>query len=411
MSKQFFHDYFNYIGETEAPYIYHRWCILSAVAALLGRNVHFPFGHGKIYPNMYVMLEGNPGTRKGTAMRPARNLLTHIGFTKLAPDRLSAERFIAEMQHLNQPEEIDGISFESLNINRPSEIYVVAGEFQDFIGVANINFIGLLTNLWDNLPEYRHPKLRSESVYVSQPTVNIVAAVNQQSLAISMPAEAIGQGGTSRWIFVHGDPTGKQYTRPKAGPAGKLPEHLERIRDGLHGEITITPAGDHILDRVYKEYVHLDDYRFTYYNSRRFDHIMKLSIVLAALDHTTILDSQHILAANTILHCTEQRMSKAFGEFGKARHAETANQVVEFVKYHLIKTGKPANIRDIWKQVSSNLNKLDELQEILRGLTLAEKIEVKTIRGFQGYVSKHKMVNGWKEDLLLEDYLLPEEMM
>lgn len=411
MSKQFFSEYFAYIGETEAPYLYHRWCAISMVAALLGRNVYFPFGHGRIYPNMYVMLEGNPGTRKGTAMRPARNLLKDISYTKLAPDRLSAERFIAEMQHLNIPEDVDGIHFENLTFNKPCEIYVMAGEFQDFIGAANINFIGLLTNLWDNLDEYKHPKLRSQSIYVNAPTVNIIGAVNQQSLAISMPAEAIGQGGTSRWIFVHGEPTGKQYTIPKSGNAesrANLQDTLKGIQE-LKGEITLTSSGEACLDRIYKEYSHMDDFRFAYYNTRRLDHIIKLSIVCGAMDHTTQLDDRHFLEANTILHATEQLMPKAFGEFGKAKHSDVANQIIEFVRMNLAKTKRPAQVRDIWKQVSSNLNKIDDLMDILRGLEMAEKIQQKEIAGFKGFVPRVKILNGWKADMLLPDYLHDEE--
>lgn len=414
MSHKFFTEYFSFIGETEAPYIYHRWCAISMIAALLGRNVWFPFGHGKIFPNMYVMLEGNPGTRKGTAMKPARNLLDAIEYSKLAPDRVSAEGFISEMMTLNTAEDIDGIHFETLNSSKVSEIYVMAGEFQDFIGAANINFIGLLTNLWDNLPYYKHPKLRSKSVYVSAPTANIIAAVNQQSLAIAMPAEAVGQGGTSRWIFVHADPTGKMFTRPRAGATQHrdwLINHLKHIKENLHGEITLTHEADMVLDRTYKEFVHLDDYRFAYYNTRRFDHLVKLFTVLAAMDHTLEVAPSHILAANTILHFTEQRMSKAFGEFGKAKHAETANQVVEFIKSNLAKEKKPAGIREIWKQVSSNLNKLDDLKEILTGLEMAEKIQVAEIRGFRGYVPRYRIVNRWKEDMILNEYMIEKEIV
>lgn len=413
MSKEFFNDYFQYVGETEAPWSYHRWCILSCISAILGRNVYFPFGHSIVYPNMYVMLEGNPGTRKGTAMQPAKNLLRDIGFSKLAPDRLSAERFIIEMQLLNKEEEIDGISFENLNFQSPSEMFVMAGEFQDFIGTANINFIGLLTNLWDNLPQYSHPKIHGASSLVYAPTVNILGAVNQQSLAISMPAEAVGQGGTSRWVFVHGDPTGKQYTFPKPGPLiirKKLGAKLKAIQE-LKGEIEISADARILLDRMYKEYTPIDDFRFTYYNTRRFDHLLKASIVHTAMDITLKMESCHVLHANTTLHNVEQRMTKAFGEFGKSKHSETSNKVVEFIKSNFVKMLKPATTRDIWKQISNDLNKWDDMIEILQGLTLAEKIQVKEIKGLRGYVPKQVISNGWKKELLCEDFLLPEELL
>jgi len=413
MAIEFYQKYFNYIGDTEAPLIYHRWCAISIVAALLGRNVYFPFGHSRIYPNMYIMLEGNPGARKGTALKPARNLLKGIEFAKLAPDRLSAERFIAEMQLLNQPETIDGIEFEKLNFETPSEIYVMAAEFQDFIGTANISFIVLLTNLWDNLDEYKHPKLHGKSVYVYAPTVNLIAAANQQSIAQSLPIEAIGQGGTSRIILVHGEPTGKQITFPKpVSQQAKLEMEslLKHIQENMHGEITISSSARHLLDRVYKEYCYLDDFRFNHYNTRRFDHILKLCIVFAAMDCLLEIQPQHVLQANTLLHATEQRMGKALGQFGKGKHSDVANACVEFIKTNLTRNKRPATVREIWKQVDTNLNKFEELAEILRNLEAAEKIQIKELAGRRGYVPLTKIMNGWKDDMLLLDFLTPEEM-
>ena len=70
--RDFFDLYFEYTGETESPQIYHRWCALSMVGALLGRRVYLPFGHAPIYPNMYIMLEGNPGARSAEARSGSR---------------------------------------------------------------------------------------------------------------------------------------------------------------------------------------------------------------------------------------------------------------------------------------------------------------------------------------------------
>lgn len=408
MAKQFYDDYFAYVGETEAPLLYHRWTAISMVAALLGRRVHVPFGHGNIYPNMYIMLEGNPGARKGTALKPARNLLKAIDFNKLAPDRLSAERFIIEMAELNKVEKIDDMEFEKMDFTTTCEIYVMAGEFQDFVGNANLNFITLLTNLWDNLPEYKHPKIHGASVFVFEPTVNIIAAANQQSIVLSLPIEAIGQGYTSRKIFVHGEPTGRKITFPSPVDQklkNRMCERLKAIGE-LHGEIKFTPGAKALLERIYKEYVPIDDFRFQHYNTRRFDHILKLCAIHTAMDNILETREDHVLMANTILHATEQRMPKALGEFGKARNSDVANAILEFLK------GKtqPQNVKDIWRRVANDLNKIDDLIEILKNLEVADKIVKRKAGEKVGYMSLHRVQNDWKEELVMKDFLTIEEM-
>ena len=90
--------YFSYVVDTEAPLIFHRWTLLSALGAMLGRQYYFPFGHFKIHPNMYLMLIGNPGSRKTTAIGLARKLLARTGYDTFAAQRTSKEKFLLDLE-------------------------------------------------------------------------------------------------------------------------------------------------------------------------------------------------------------------------------------------------------------------------------------------------------------------------
>ncbi len=410
MCFKFYEDYFSYVGKSEAPRIFHRWCAISMVSAILGRGTYFPFGHSNIYPNMYVMLVGNPGTRKGTALKPAKNALSLIEFKKLGPDRVSPEKFLAEMQALCGDIEIEGIDFENLTFNVPSEIYIMADEFGDFIR-GNVEFVRLLTNLWDNLPFYKHPKLHGKSVYVHEPTVNIIGATTQQDMAITLPPEVIGQGFLSRFILVHGESTGVKITFPEPiteARKKKVEEKLKDIQERVNGQVTISDSARSLLDKMYNTYVELDDYRFKHYNTRRFTHLLKMCIVFAAMDVQTQVDDIHVLQANTLLHATEQRMPKALGEFGKAKHSDIANNLMEYLK----SAKKPIPIREMWKRFSQDLNKIDELVEIVRNLESAEKIQKVQTKQGTGFLPYFKMETKWDKSLLIqEEFLTAEEMV
>src|SRR5205814_9631083 len=90
---------------TEPPYVYRRWSLLSGVATLLGRQCWVQFGVDQIFPNMYVMLVGNPGTRKSTAIKGIVKVLAATGFTAFSADKTNKQKFV---MHLTGEQVIGG---------------------------------------------------------------------------------------------------------------------------------------------------------------------------------------------------------------------------------------------------------------------------------------------------------------
>ena len=268
----------------------------------------------------------------------------------------------------------------------------------------------MLTKLWDNMNEYTHPKIHGKSVVVTQPTVNIIGGNTAQGLSLAIPPEALGNGFMSRVIFVHSEPTGKKITFPKPVSQelyNKLLSHLQEIKENVLGEISYTSEAANILDKMYKEYVPVDDYRFSHYGTRRFTHLLKLCIILAAVDLRTEITEEDALNANTILFYTELRMPKALGEFGRSKHADNSHSILEILGHTL----KPMSINEIYKQVAKDISDVRDLSTILKNLLTAEKIQVVTIKGKQGYMPLHKETKRWDSSLLNESFLHEEELI
>lgn len=404
----FFSDYLDYVGESESPIIYHRWTSVSIIGTLLGRNAHIPFGHSKIYPNQYIQLMGAPGTRKSSAISIGKKLLKNAGYKRFSPDRLSKERFLMEMI----PPELEDLDddLELLVMDRPSEIFIVADEFGDFLGQGNMEFATMLTKLWDNVDVYEHPKIHGKSVVVEQPTVNILSGNTTQGLALTIPPEALGNGFMSRIVFVFAEETGIKITFPEI-PSPELSEALSRrlveIKERIKGEITFNREAKKVLDRLYKEFHGIDDPRFKSYGTRRFTHLLKLCIIFAAADLRTEVIVADALKANTLLHYTELKMPKALGEFGRSKYSEISNIILDA----LSKTIKPLTHNELWKLVSKDLSKTSELGDILKGLMAAGKIQVITALGKQGYMPLHEEIKEWDPALLLHDFLTEKEIM
>jgi hypothetical protein len=410
--EDFFSIYFSFIGKTESPRIYNRWMAISMVGALLSRQTWIPFGHSTIYPNQYIWLVGVPGARKGTAIGPIKNLLRSLKYEKTSPQRISPEMFLAQLQRINTPKNIqllNEIEIEEMEFNSPCEMYVISDELADFIR-GNTDFVKVITNLYDCLPFYDHPKLHGKSVYVHEPTLNITGGITPEDITLSVPPETMGQGFFSRLILVYSEPTTIRITIPEAPSneaMARMVERLKAIMQHVKGPMEIPSESHELLTTIYNRFPGINSANFQHYNSRRFTHLLKLSIVMAAMDIKTRILPEHVLQANTILHSAETRMPKALGEFGRARHASITHKIVEVLKA----SPKPLALKDLWFHVVNDLNKLEDLITIIKGLEYAEKIQRITIDGRTGFLPLHKEDSKWYKGLVVEDegFLFPEE--
>lgn len=408
--QDFFTEYFEYVGikHSEPPATFHRWAAISMVGALLSRNCSMPFGHSCIYPNQYIMIMGAPGTRKSSAINIAVKLMKMAGFTKFSSDKTSKERFLMDMSNIPDEDDLDALL--DLTTDEPSDTYVAIGEFTDFIGQGNMEFVTMLTNLWDCPSDYKQPKIHGKSVVIDKPVVNILGGNTAQGFSLAFPPEALGNGFLSRLIFVHGDTTGRKVTFPKApdkNVESRLVERLIEIRKTIRGDFSITPDAESLFDRIYTEAVDVDDNRFKHYATRRLTHLIKLCMVTAAMELRMQITKQDVLNANALLISTEKKMPKALGEFGKSKHSDINNTVLD-----LLSTSKvPLTSNEIFKKVSSDVNKLSDLIDVVKNLELAGKIQLITILGKTGYLPKHTEVHEWSKDLYDNSFLLAEEMI
>lgn len=380
-------EYLNYTNGTEPPKQYHRWSFLACVGACLGRRVYIQHGHSKIYPNMYVLLIGAPGTRKSSAIDAAKKLLSAGGYSNFSFDKSTKQKFLLDLQEMATPKnakgEMDMEAILDVDCTGPdvTECYICADEFADFLGTGNLDFITLLTTLWDNKPKYEDRLKNSKSVKIEQPTINILGGLTPVSFASSIPQEASGNGFLSRAILVYGEPGNNRITwptPPNEEDKAMFAELFRKLAD-LEGEVQITPNAYRAVDEIYQQWEDMTDVRLQYYCSRRLSHLLKVAIVIAALNciekdtEVPELDEEVIWEANTILSYTEEYMGNALGELGKSRNSEAAQKIME----KLANAKGPVEYDELWISVSQDLEKQRHLMEILQNLVAAKKITSK----------------------------------
>lgn len=394
MEYPLFDNYFNYVKNTEPPLMFHRWSMLASLGAYLGRQIYLPFGEFRVFPNMYVMLIGDPGTRKSTAIKLARKAVASAGYTTFAFDRSSKEKFMMDLAGMGDSKEttIDSMVMDTLfgpGVGGTArEVFAVADEFNDFAGTGNLDFLSLLGTLWDwddETKPYEQRFKNSASIQIYQPTVSILGGNTHAGFTSCFPPAAIGQGFLSRLILVYSEASGIKITfpqRPSEEVRSRLEDSFARVRDEVVGECTISSRAADMLDVLYRGFKAIPDVRFQHYSTRRFTHLLKVCMLCSAARYSKVIEPDDVWMGNSILSYAEHHMPAALGEYGKAKNADVSAKVIAV----LTAANKPITDREIWKNVAQDLESVDQLQRLIQGLLEANKIQwIAGKEGTSGY--------------------------
>lgn len=382
------------------------------VGAYLGRQYSFSLGHFELYTNMYIMLIGDPGTRKSTAIKIAKKVLTAAGYDKISADKSSKEKFMLDLAGVDSEtagaKSADDILDENLwgdmNSQEDAEMYIACDEFNDFIGLGNLEFISLLGNFWDYTGVFKNRIKNGRSVNIYNPTVSILGGNTSTSFANAFPSDTLGQGFFSRLLLIHGESTGKLITfpvKPSVEATAKIVSALQRIKLSVRGIGTPSPEAMELLNKIYMTARRMEDVRFISYSNRRFTHLLKLCLIISACHYSNTIETWHVVEANTLLTHTENLMPKALGSFGKARNSDITHKIVSL----LSNATQALSLRDMWPFFISDMDKVDDLATQLRNLATADMIFA--VEG--KFLGKKKVIEEVNNDMLDYGYLTDEE--
>lgn len=332
--------YLKYTEDTEPPLAYHTWVGISAVAAALQRKVNLPWGHSKIYPNLYIVLIGPSGRcRKGTAMDIGRDIIRKVGIPTTS-ESITREALIRRMQEATQ------------SYNDPTtrntvfhcSYTAISEELSVFLGQGNIKFLADLTDWYDSRDHWTYDTKGQGTDKLVNLCFNLLGATAPDWLRSILPEEAIGGGFTSRIIFIVESEKRKTCPRPiftkeLSELRIKLIKDLETIHT-LVGEMVYTEEADIAYtdwyireeEKISRGNPAIDDPRFAGYVDRRATHLRKLCMIFSASRSTTLsMTIQDFENARKLLEAAEGSMAKTFSGMGQARYSEITEKVISFI--------------------------------------------------------------------------------
>jgi len=182
------------------PPIFRLWTGIAALAAVCERRVWLPTSQQVLYPNLFVVLVGPPGTGKDQAITPARRLLEASKSVLLSPDDMTKAAMIDVLAKCTRRMAYQGETREY------HPLCVIVPEMGTLVHEHDREFLSVLNKLFDNGDVHRSQRRGHNGgveISIKNPSLNILAGTQPGYLASLLPEEAWHMGWTSRLLMIY----------------------------------------------------------------------------------------------------------------------------------------------------------------------------------------------------------------
>lgn len=386
MDNNFLRKFVSLFDDTEVPERFATWAGISCLSAMLERRIWLDMSIFSVFPNMFIVFVADAGRmRKSTAAMMTRKLLakTDPG-PRLIAQKTTPEALIDALKIIRTDDQTKLLKETCGGI-------VVANELVTFINrdTYERGLGALMIELWDcpEKYEYRTRNRTPEEIHYGH--LSLLGATTIHSLRDAIPLAAMGDGFTSRTVFVYVDQAAKPVPRPRQSAAFKRTEeelilHLQSLAS-YEGEVTFTEEAAEFFDVEYKRFYYsefFDDPQFQAYASRRDKHLLKVAMCLMAADCKGLeLTYQHLWGAKLLLEDVEGKMRAVFDRIAMTEGGSLTEEV-----YNLVLTAdqkwvpRALVLRKLGHKISAQ-----EMGKIIETLVLSQRIKLDTIDGTLHY--------------------------
>lgn len=367
--EDFLGTYLDYTQGHEGINLVHYTSALSIISAALERKCWIDRGYFKLYPNLYVIIVGDPGTKKSSSTQIALELLRASADINFIEDCLTPASLITTLRNSEK-------TFMNPVLNqyeRMSPAYVYSSELSVLLtDIGGGNILTLLTNFYDSGPKdpntpWIKKTIKDGTIEIFGPQLSMLGCSTKEWLIRSLPGDAIGGGFTSRIIFcvIDETPAPVPYPSPKdAALFDKLCQTLKHINT-LAGPFRETPEAREAYAAWYTDFMiqelpECPDERFKGYAARKGDTVLKLAMVFSASERDDMLINERDLGRAVIyLHTLEQSMFKAFGAKGMNDRAEFVQSLFYQIPVAPDKISYSELMRKNWRHTNPDYFRVD----------------------------------------------------
>jgi len=374
-----------YCKKMESPTIYIDFSFYSLIASCLQRRVWLGDNDFEIYPNLYIVFVGEPGTGKTIAtavnkrilqrltwLHPGKNMLEQV--INIAADTTSVEALIVSLSKCSQSFEWPPGSWKA-----HASTSVISEELGNLFKENTKDLIRFLCQGFD-AQDYKKETIGRGRDYIKKMCINLIAASNFEFMASATLNLAINEGLTSRVIFVAGG--NKRFKETFYTLDEEQRTCFEDIvkwcqcLTTLKGKIEWQPEAKEYFDFWYRnnDYPLNPDRKLKYYYSRKRIHSEKLAIAIHFSDSfELILTLNDIKESLKLLAFAEETMHLALSGSGTN---PLNNVTTELLKYLKDSKNDPPTINKI-RLIFWNAADLPAINAAIEFLMITNQIKIK----------------------------------
>lgn len=383
----FITDYLKTTENTESPFEYHVWSMLATLSTLAGRRFWFPFGPYVYYPNLYVVLVGDPGITKSSAMGRAKGIIRVANTCPVAATQITKEALTLKMSST-----VDGTPKKVPFIGQRFFVYkdqkveynqyaIFATELVDFIAVNPQGFLDFLTAVWDE-PIIEVETKNKGCDYVAGPYITLLACMTPEKLKGYMKLSILTGGFARRAAFVYAANGNivpiPSYTEEQKVAEQRCIEFAKRVqsRSGIFGWTDECREfyTAWYYDNTAKQRDRSPSTR-GWFKSKG-EMLFKLSMLIAIAEESPlVIDLPHYKLALRFCEMVEKNLDRVFEGTGINPNAAAASQISRMLEA----MDKPMPRKHIEAMFFDQATSLNELRDTIQHLISVGRLVERTV--------------------------------
>ena len=367
--------------DTEVPETFMVWGGISLISAALRRQVYVDMGLFNVYPNTYIVLVGGSGrAKKSTAVNFAKAMLSGVPDIKFIAQKITPEGLIESMKGVK-----DSIGF------------AVADELNVLISpqALEAGLGGVLIQLHDCLDPFQYTTKTKGDLKLPRSCLTLLGGSTIAGLRRAIPESMIGEGLTSRILFVYVDDKVEPIYRPtmtdeKRSAMEWIRCDVQRILQ-ISGEMKISSSADSVLKESYERFFRSSPFyqveSLTGSCGRRQTHFLKLATIFSVAESSSlVIEDRHLHMAELFLtENVEKNLPRVIRMLSQTEVGSQREEVLAHIKF----THGKISRSDLSRKMSHKCD-ARTLSEIIVMLLQEEEIVCEDKNGTLFYVVKEK---------------------
>lgn len=370
------HEVMDQTKEAETPRSFIYWGALSALSAVIGRNVYLDKHLYKLYPNIYVMLVAKSGSRKSFPTWLAKSLVERVGNTRIISGRNTIESVVTALATSCTVE--GGGKNSQSGLIKEARAFLISGEFSNLLQ-ENDAATTILTDLYDTHANdtWENRTKTGGTEVLTKPYLTLLGASNPTLLKQALPDFAYQGGFIGRTIMVQEDKRALKNSLIKAPVVTLDIDYLAEYLIGvskLTGPFLWSPDGADFFEEWYQRYAPEESDDTTGTADRLHDQVLKVAMLISlAQSPELVLQKADIETA--LQHCLHY--SEGVDKLSSASGSSDIGQPMALITQELVlreKSDFSASRVDLLRKFRGQIDKfiLDKVVENMLEMQLLE---------------------------------------